>query len=334
MRKIDELLNGAAWLCFMAGDDDGGDDKAGGGGGGGTDKGGDDAGTSGDDKGKAGDAGGRGRSDLLDSRTKDEGEGEGEGEGDKSGDDKSGDGDGDRPERPDWLTDDKFWDAEKGEVKAQELFKNLKHFQGKVSDGEGNTRPDSPDGYKVDLKVELAQALTMVADDGKINEDDPLLKGLREDAHEAGLTQAEFSGVLNGMAQRLADLIGPPHDPQAEIAKLGKNGQALIDSQAAWRDQMVRMGVLNDRDVEELRVLTSTAEGVRTLQKIREFYDGDVRLPTDLPSDPGLPGADELREMLNSEKYQNNAAYRQHVDEMYAKRYGRQPEGVSRIMAR
>jgi len=234
-------------------------------------------------------------------------------------------------ERPDWLKDDKFWDGDKKAVKADLIHQNLQELQTKFSRGE-HKGPEKPEQYKHGLDEETAKTFLHPGEDGT---PDPLLAWAQGFAHSKGLNQGDFKEMIEGFTKAAGPLMPemePPYDPVKEVAKIGKNGQAVVDAMATKCQGFVKSGVFNDQDVQEFRIACGTAEGVRMMQKVFEFYEPGSVIPVDVPDHDGLPSADELREMLNSEKYEKDAAYREKVDGLYAKRYGTAPAGSSRVL--
>lgn len=243
-------------------------------------------------------------------------------EGDPS---KKVEGEGDKPTRPAWLTEDKFWDAEKGEVKTELAFKNLQELQKMVSKGD-HKAPEKPEGYKINLKDEQKELLF-----GKKDADphaDEGIKALTGWGVKHKVSQAALDEVLGMYAEMSKDGLENSTlkiDVAAEKAKLGKNADAVIEGSVTFLNGMFRAGEISEPELKEAQILFETAAGVTLFQKLMARA-GEKVIPTDLKTNDGeLPSGDELAQMLLDKKYETDEGYRKKVDGLYAKRYGTAP---------
>lgn len=119
--------------------------------------------------------------------------------------------------RPEWLPES-FWDSEKSTAKADAFEAATAALTRKAG------LPKTAEEYQPVLPKGLP-------DDLKIDVKDPRFIEARKVAHEAGLTQDEFSKVLGLEAQRaLAQAKMVVDGKAARDAELGPNGAARIDT--------------------------------------------------------------------------------------------------------
>ena len=83
---------------------------------------------------------------------------------------------------------------------------------------------------------------------------------------------------------------------------------------------MLKDGIFNEDDYNEIEMLGGTAEGIRVLQKIRNMI-GEQEIP--VVSVPGSrPDKAELQAMVADPKYQTDPAFRQKVERAFQEAYG------------
>lgn len=253
---------------------EGGDDK-GGSGGGANDQGGD----AGGDK---GDVGG----DSLLELNKDSGQGAGT---------KYTPG-----VKPEGL-DDSLWDAEAKTFKADALFEKLTGAEKIAKDlrekmGRKGAPPEKADDYKFDLDdVPFKDALKA---------DDPVLKKAKEVAHKLGIPQSQFGPLVKEVLGAAYEAMGQESEiteptaeekeafRNAEIEKIGPNGPAVIRAVSEFVRQNIGVH-FDERSVETVKALTSTADGIHFMNQMREMLGGerlnmaalDGAAITGLPSD-------------------------------------------------
>ena len=229
---------------------------------------------------------------------------------------------GDDAEKPDWLTEEKFWDAEKKELRADLLFKNYKDARDKIAKGDQKP-PEKAEDYKVDIKPDDAAKIGMAKPS-----EDPLVKWFQSAAHDAGLGQDSFNKMVEGYVAFAMEQV-PNYDPAAEIKSLGKDGQAIVDEMAVWANGLHEKGILSDDDKAELFATAGTAAGVRMLQVLRKLGGEEVIPPNPNAAASGLPSRAELSAMMADPKYDSDATFRAKVDADYEKVYGSEPAGTS-----
>ncbi|CAB4128381.1 hypothetical protein UFOVP99_30 [uncultured Caudovirales phage] len=175
--------------------------------------------------------------------------------------------------RPEWLPE-QFWDPEKG-ANLEALAKSQRDLRAQISKGE-HKAPEKPDAYTL-------PAVDGVKVDELVPADDPLWQAVRQEAHKAGLTQAQLSAVaapyLQAMAQHRSS--SSPEAVQAaqqaalaeELGKLGPNGKALVMDIGGQIKGMVTRGSLTAAEGRELLGL-STASGITAMAKLFQLGGG------------------------------------------------------------
>jgi hypothetical protein len=191
-----------------------------------------------------------------------------------------------QPIRPDWLPE-QFWDPETKAPRADALAKSWADLRRIVSRGEHKPPPDDT-GYTLPAVEGLPADFIPV--------DDAVWARVRKAAHQAGLTVQQLQAIAAPMLAHAAQIAAqgpaaaPPEDPaaameaqraayQAEIAKLGPNGERVLRDVDGWMKGLRSRGILTDAELADLRGI-STAAGVRALAKLRELA-GERALPVD-----------------------------------------------------
>lgn len=233
---------------------------------------------------------------------------------------------GQKENRPEWLGKgaDKFWDAEKGAVKAEEIFKSFTELEKKFHRGDHKS-PEKAEDYKIG---------TLKDDQKKMLFGDNAADPVKDEAFKKAADWAQKNkipqGAFDEMLEMYADLVAPQVekmqiDVAAEKGKLGKNADTVIKNQFDFLGSMYRSGRLNDAQLQEAQILMETAAGVQLLQNIREFY-GEQSIPTNpTGTESGMPTRDELSSMLNDPKYESDPTFKKKVDGLYDQMYGTAP---------
>jgi hypothetical protein len=103
---------------------------------------------------------------------------------------------------------------------------------------------------------------------------------------------------------------------EEEYKKLGNNADAIIKEATNFGHNMIRKGVWSEDDFEEYKLMCGTAEGIRTMQKLRSFL-GDKPIPVDVAPVSGLPSKDELMAMVAKPEYQTDPVFRMKVEKWF-----------------
>ena len=155
----------------------------------------------------------------------------------------------DRPEG----VPEKFWDAERNEVRTEAMIKSYGSLERKLGSLAGSVEfgaPDSPDGYQIETSD------PMVASDPEVN----------ARLHEAGFSQSQAQLVYELASERVAPLVT---EMAAEFAMQRQVDQLTthFGGKDAWREtasQIASWGKANLPD-ETFMALASTHEGVIAL---------------------------------------------------------------------
>ena len=211
-------------------------------------------------------------------------------------------------ERPEWLPD-RFWDDDNGAdyeglaKSQQELYKKLR-----------NGKHEAPEDGAYDLKF--------VGD--KISEDDELMTKFKTMASDRGLTQDDFESIVGLVLDTMPETQEGPEekfDMDAEMAKLGPNAEAITNGLVKWAEGLVRQGAWTGEDFEEFKVFGGTANGIRALNRLRNYY-GEKDIPVHVtPDAEAMPTEGELREMVADPRYNTDSAFRRKVTEAFAAVY-------------
>ncbi|MCG8345155.1 MAG: hypothetical protein MI685_08370 [Chlorobiales bacterium] len=228
-----------------------------------------------------------------------------------------------KADRPDYLHE-KFWDKNEGKPRIEAMAKAYADLEKKL----GGSKK-APNEYKIELSDE---AKKMFNEDAV--SDDPMLNWFKGFAKENNFSQEQFNSAIEGFSKAGFDFMNgenAPHEINAEeeIAKLGKNADAILRNQEQFLEQLYKQGHINDAQMNEIFILTETAEGINALQAIRSYYGEKQNIPLNLNSNSGVKSSDELQAMLNDPKYGTNAEYTAEVDAAYEKKYGSGNSGQS-----
>ena len=211
-------------------------------------------------------------------------------------------------ERPEWLPD-RFWDDDNGAdyeglaKSQQELYKKLR-----------NGKHEAPEDGAYDLKF--------VSD--KIADDDELMTKFKSMASDRGLTQDDFESIVGLVLDTMPEAQEGPEekfDMDAEMGKLGPNAEAITNGLVKWAEGLVRQGAWTGEDFEEFKVFGGTANGIRALNRLRNYY-GEKDIPVHVtPDAEAAPTEGELREMVADPRYNTDSSYRRKVTEAFAAVY-------------
>lgn len=199
-----------------------------------------------------------------------------------------GDKPADRPEN----VPEKFWDAEKGTVRIDEVlgaYTNLETEHGKLK---GTMTP--PKEYKLVKPEEY--------DDIDISDDDPMFSRYREFAKENKMTQAEFDrGISFWLGYNKAQF---EKTMTEEVDKLGGMDKAKerVGQLKAWAKN--NLSEKGQKFLEEMSVNAATIEFFEELRKNNSVQDNPP--DTDNLANPGQELTEErLHDLMKKEEYWN-----------------------------
>lgn len=102
----------------------------------------------------------------------------------------------------------------------------------------------------------------------RISSDDPTWQAVRQAAREAGVPPKTLQVLALPVMRWKAETERADYD--AEMARLGPNGPAVVAAVDAWLRGMVRDGAITEAERRAI-VEISDADGVRFLAKLREL---------------------------------------------------------------
>jgi hypothetical protein len=234
-------------------------------------------------------------------------------DGGKGGSEKKGEGGAKVAEKPEGLPDH-LWDAENGQLKTDEVVKELS--QGGQKQGESKA-PEDPSEYelKVPEGVEMPEGVEF-----KFDENDPAAKIGRDVAHRMGLDQKGFEEqLLKPFMQARVEEHNAETERQAkELEKLGENVGERIDSLSNRIDQ----SPYSDEEKQALKSIASTAAGVTALEKLmRTGPQAPTRENAEGAAASKLTRNDLERKMASQEYRRGDPAVVKEVQEGFRKLY-------------
>lgn len=223
------------------------------------------------------------------------------------------------PGRPADLPE-QFWDGDKATIKADALVKAWKDSRDHIKQLSATQNvPETADKYAFNKPEKLTR---------DIPKDDPALTLFNKAAHHAKLSQTQYDALAGHFLMGIDAMVPPALDLAAEKAKLGPNGDAVIQQVASIGDQFVKSGLWSKDEYDEIIVMGSTAQGIKALHKLFTHY-GEKPIPLEGAHVEGLPSMEELYDLVATEKYQSDPAERARVDALFEKVVGNAPQSSS-----
>ena len=235
--------------------------------------------------------------------------------------------------RPDWLPEP-FYDPKTGEVKLEALAKSQADLRAQISKG-ANKAPAKADDYKLEMEPAALDGVKRLFAEGDPAKD-PLMKAVREAAHESGMSQAQFNGLMAKVLPALAEAQPPAFDAVAELKALHPDpvqAKKIVNAMAARGQKLVEQGVLTKDDMSEFAVMVGTANGMKVMSKIFEYH-GEQPISADLlqtaASSPSADGLNtELAEIMKMPDGPEKQRRAERWEAQMAKVYGTAPAGRS-----
>ena len=218
--------------------------------------------------------------------------------------------------RPEWLPES-VWDAEKKAPKVDALLteyeranKIAKDLRAKLGKGE-QIAPKSPEEYKDPVFEGDDEALSKM-----LNPDDGFIKGLKNVAHEAGMSQKQYETFMGKAVKMLSEQMKSA-EPKAEMTaeekeeyrrqvyeEIGPGAAQMVTAVAAHINTLKQQGQFSETELKEIKAMASTADGLKVLNKFRVLMGGES-IPTnvDALSIHGLPSDAEIGAVIGGEKY-------------------------------
>lgn len=212
--------------------------------------------------------------------------------------------------RPDYVPE-KFWDAEKKAPRLEDLGKSYaelerrhhmrtddlrKTVESEVRDGLYKDRPATPKDYKLEpSKGFLPDGMKFEA-----NPDDPFLKAITEIGHQRGMSQDDFSHLVDGYLESLSSQFP---DPVAELRALGPKAASRVENAKMWAEANIP-----PKQLKALGAVTMTAAGIELVEWVRDQI-GEPRLGdlsvSGLSSGTAALTAETLTQMQADDRYWN-----------------------------
>jgi len=209
--------------------------------------------------------------------------------------------------RPDFFPEN-FWDEEEG-PDVEGLAKAYSELRAKMSAGKHKAPKDG--------KYEI----TSLKDRG-VAEDDPMLKDFVSLAKEQGLSQEQFDQMIDLYTNHM----GAAEEQfktsrEAEMKKLGRNADKIVQSTEQWLTKMQNAGTLNQGEIEAISRASNNASFISALHKIRASY-----METDIPGlemqENQKVSMSDVQSMMADPKYGKDPAYTKKVEDMVYSMFG------------
>jgi hypothetical protein len=223
--------------------------------------------------------------------------------------------------RPEYIQE-KFWNAEKGEVNIENLASSYNSLESKL----GSRTEDLTKQIRTDIENEKLQSvpeeykLNVPELDGNvsldISNDMPIVQWWNQTAKNAGLSQEQYDeGVKVFVDNAIANL--PNSD--LEIQKLGDAGRERVEAAELWSKKHLSPEAYN-----AISGFAATAEGVKALEEVMKLTK-DSNMPTTQTQVDVSADIDDLKSMLKDPRYWDSSrrdpAYVKRVTELYEKAY-------------
>lgn len=157
-------------------------------------------------------------------------------------------------ERPEYIPE-KFWDAEAGQPRLEDVFKSYTSLEQKMSG-----KKKAPEKYELALDGELADYAK------GIDAEDALFKSLQEIAKESDMPQEGFNKLITAiLGDELAGMRELETKKAAEMKALGENAKQRIKDMTDWLDAN-----LDEGHAKALKGMMTTAASIEALEKIKE----------------------------------------------------------------
>lgn len=223
--------------------------------------------------------------------------------------------------RPEYVQE-KFWNAEKGEVNIENLASSYNSLESKL----GSRTEDLTKQIRTDIENEKLQnvpeeyKLNVPELDGNvsldISNDMPIVQWWNQTAKNAGLSQEQYDeGVKVFVDNAIANL--PNSD--LEVQKLGDAGRERVEAAELWSKKHLSPEAYN-----AISGFAATAEGVKALEEVMKLTK-DSNMPTTQTQVDVSADIDDLKSMLKDPRYWDSSrrdpAYVKRVTELYEKAY-------------
>lgn len=216
------------------------------------------------------------------------------------------DGEIDWGERPDYIPE-QFWSDTDG-PDLEGMAKAYQEMRTKMSQGKHKAPKDG--------KYDIAS----IKDHG-IDESDPLLSDFSNFAKENGLSQDQFDQITTMYMQHVGELTDQINtNREAELAKLGRNGEKVVSSLNQWLTKLGTSGALSAEEVDAIASKADNAEYIMALNKIRQSY-GEQPIPDISMQESKSYTRADLDAMVADPRYGKDMAYTNSVEQKFIEMY-------------
>jgi len=217
------------------------------------------------------------------------------------------DGEIDWGDRPDYIPE-QFWSDSDG-PDLEGMAKAYQEMRTKMSQGKHKAPKDG--------KYDIAS----IKDHG-VADDDPLLNDFSNFAKENGLSQDQFDQITSMYMQHVGELTDQIEtNREAELAKLGRNGDKVVSSLNQWLTKLGTSGALSSEEVDAIASKADNAEYIMALNKIRQSY-GEQPIPDLSMQESKSYTRADLDAMIADPRYGKDMAYTNSVEQKFIEMYG------------
>lgn len=225
-----------------------------------------------------------------------------------AGEEQVGEADGeiDWGERPDYIPE-QFWSDTDG-PDLEGMAKAYQEMRTKMSQGKHKAPKDG--------KYDIAS----IKDHG-VADDDPLLNDFSNFAKENGLSQDQFDQITAMYMQHVGEMTNQIEtNREAELAKLGRNGDKVVTSLNQWLTKLGTSGALSAEEVDAIASKADNAEYIMALNKIRQSY-GEQPIPDISMQESKSYTRADLDAMVADPRYGKDMAYTNSVEQKFIEMY-------------
>ena len=223
--------------------------------------------------------------------------------------------------RPEYIQE-KFWNAEKGEVNIENLASSYNSLESKLgsrtedltkqirSDIENERIRNVPEEYQLNIP-DLDPNVSL-----DISKDMPIVQWWEKTAKSTGLSQEQFDEGVNAFIDNATANLP---NPDLERQKLGDNGKERIEAAELWSKKHLSPDAYN-----AISSFATTAEGVKAIEEVMKLTK-DTNMPSSQTQVDVSADLDDLKSMLKDPRYWDSSrrdpAYVKRVTELYEKAY-------------
>lgn len=186
--------------------------------------------------------------------------------------------------RPDHIPE-KFWNADQGTIRAEELLKSYGELERRFGEG-SPTVPESPDEYELEMPADG------ISPDEEVN----------TRLHAAGFSQEQAQLVYDLAHEKLAPLMaqmGSALKSETDISQL----EAQFGGKAKWQEasRQIKAWGQSALTAETFNALSASVDGVKTMHRMMKTDE-----PALIGNRSGVPGGRseaDLKQMMKDPRY-------------------------------